>query len=113
MNKNILVVVAHPDDETIGCGGVIRKHIEEGHNVYCIAFTNGVGARSHNKKQLNLEINSRKKNANLAAKILGFSWLNIYNYPDNQLDKISKLTLIKICTNQKFLNQVSNARSPH
>jgi LmbE family N-acetylglucosaminyl deacetylase len=29
-NKNILVVIAHPDDETIGCGGFLSKAITKG-----------------------------------------------------------------------------------
>jgi LmbE family N-acetylglucosaminyl deacetylase len=30
---NILVVVAHPDDEVLGCGAAIARFAEEGHNV--------------------------------------------------------------------------------
>ena len=95
MNNNILVIVAHPDDETIGCGATIRKHYDLGDNIYCVAFTNGIGARSYKKLKLKNEVKKRKIYSQNAAKILGFKWINIYNYPDNQLDKISILTLIK------------------
>lgn len=32
-NKNIIVVAPHPDDEVLGCGGVIQRFIESGSNV--------------------------------------------------------------------------------
>ncbi|MDQ8164725.1 MAG: PIG-L family deacetylase [Gemmatimonadota bacterium] len=33
MNKRILVVAPHPDDETLGAGGTIAKFVEQGHEV--------------------------------------------------------------------------------
>ena len=38
MNK-ILVVVAHGDDEVLGCGGTICKHIEDGDEIYVLVVT--------------------------------------------------------------------------
>lgn len=39
--KKILVVSVHPDDETLGCGGTILKHIAEGDQVACLFITSG------------------------------------------------------------------------
>ena len=38
---NILVVVAHPDDEVLGLGGLIARYTEEGANVYVHLLTHG------------------------------------------------------------------------
>jgi LmbE family N-acetylglucosaminyl deacetylase len=48
MNKKILICVAHPDDENIGCGGVIANHVKDKDKVYCIYMTDGGEAR-HSK----------------------------------------------------------------
>ena len=38
--KNILVIAPHPDDETLGCGGTIAKHVSSGdHVTLCIVTT--------------------------------------------------------------------------
>ena len=50
MKKNISFIVAHPDDETIGCGGTILKKIKEGHNINLLILSNGISARSLKKK---------------------------------------------------------------
>lgn len=49
MCKNILVISVHPDDETIGCGGTILRHIDNNDNVYCLFVTSG---NSFQKKSL-------------------------------------------------------------
>ena len=37
--KNILIVAPHPDDETLGCGGTILRHVSEGHSVHWMIMT--------------------------------------------------------------------------
>lgn len=39
MIKNILVLAPHTDDGEFGCGGTIAKFIEEGKNIFYVAFS--------------------------------------------------------------------------
>jgi LmbE family N-acetylglucosaminyl deacetylase len=39
MNKKVLVIAVHPDDETLGCGGTILKHKDRGDEVYWLILT--------------------------------------------------------------------------
>jgi LmbE family N-acetylglucosaminyl deacetylase len=114
-NKKILVIAAHPDDETIGCGGAIAYHVNNNDKVYCIYMTDGVGARNL-KIQKNL-IYQRKKNSLLASKILGFKWLSDYcgNFPDNGMDKVKLLDVIKIIekTKKKINPHIIYTHNPH
>ena len=47
INKSgiVLVVVAHTDDETLGCAGTLARHVRNGDKVYGVSMTDGVGAR--------------------------------------------------------------------
>lgn len=38
---NILVIAPHPDDDVIGCGGSIIKHVKNGHEVTVVYMTSG------------------------------------------------------------------------
>ena len=48
------------DDETLGCGGVISKHVLDGHNVFAMSFTDGVSARVNKNKTLRKRLQSAK-----------------------------------------------------
>lgn len=41
MKNKILVIAPHPDDEVIGCGGTILKHINDNDRVFIFYVTNG------------------------------------------------------------------------
>ena len=89
--KKILVLVAHPDDESFGCGGFIKK-LSKKNFIGVVSFTNGVSSRDKSQKK---QILNRKSNSQNAAKILGFKWIKQFDYPDNQMDSISLLEIIK------------------
>ena len=115
MNKKILICVAHPDDETIGCGGAIVHHINSNDKVYCIYMTNGISAR-HSKIKDTL-IHRRKENALLASKILGFKWLLdcCGDFPDNGMDKVKLLDVVKIIekAKRKIMPHIIYTHNPH
>ena len=90
MNK-VLVVVAHADDEVLGCGGAISRHISLGDEVTIIFMTNGVGSRHDNKD----EIERRQTAATLALKKLGVTTFHQFDFPDNQMDSIPLLTFVQ------------------
>ena len=57
MIKNkVLIVVAHTDDETIGMGGTIKKHINKGDDVFAISMTDGIGSRDSFEEKDILEL---------------------------------------------------------
>ncbi len=90
--KRILVIVAHSDDESFGCGGLIKKLSLNKNDIKVVSFTDGVGSRLNSNLK---EIKKREISSINASKILGFDWIARYSYPDNQLDKISLLEIIK------------------
>lgn len=84
---NVLVLAAHPDDETLGCGGTISKLSSQGNKVGIMTFTDGVSSRESS------DVGSRFNSVVNAAFMLGATSLSTFDYPDNELDTVSLLTL--------------------
>jgi len=111
--KSILIVAAHPDDEVLGCGGTVAKLVESGAIVNVVFMADGVYSRtSRDGDCLQFELTSRREAAKKACKILGVNEVFFHNFPDNQLDSVPRLELIK--TIELFLtNQMPDTIFTH
>lgn len=92
MKNKVLVVVAHADDEVIGCGGTLTKHKNAGDEVRIIYMTNGVGARN--------DINQHHATERLTAQQKSCQQLKVkdfynFDYPDNNMDSTSLIEVVK------------------
>ncbi|WP_412470480.1 MULTISPECIES: PIG-L deacetylase family protein [unclassified Halobacteriovorax] len=86
----VLVIVAHSDDEVIGCGGTIAKHVSNGDTVSLLVMTDGVSARgSSDKAEL------RESALSASCKNLGITEYKQLSYPDNEMDSVSLLSIVK------------------
>jgi len=93
---NILVVVAHPDDEVLGVGGTIARHCNQGDNVTIAILGEGITSRYQKRESADQSIISDlKTDARKAANIMGCDNLKLFDLPDNRFDSVDLLDIIK------------------
>lgn len=68
MSENIIIITPHPDDETLGCGGSILRHIQAGDNVIWLIVTTMNESYYSEKRVINREAEIQK-----VKKCYGFS----------------------------------------
>ena len=95
--KSILVVAAHPDDEVLGCGGTIARHIDDGDNVHVVILAEGVTSREdvRDRDSSAGELSEIAEHAEAAHKILGTTTLELFDLPDNRMDSLDLLDIVK------------------
>ena len=99
--SKVFVVAAHPDDEVLGCGGTLLRHVSKGDKVYVIFVSDGVSGRystnsKNTKAKISREIFKRENMAKKVAKIgkftivdfLNLKNLELHTYPHNFLTNI-------------------------
>ena len=119
---NILVIIAHPDDEVLGMGGTILKHAKNGDSVTVAYLTTGITSRRSvnyktnpkyepTKKQeadMQKQIKELRSDAKRVCKFLKVKKTMFFDYPDNELDTISLLKIIK--TVEKLVKETKPER---
>jgi len=97
MNKIILVVAAHPDDEVLGCGGTIARLAGEGHDVSVAILGEGITSRYDQRNQADKNtVEALKTCSQQVADLLGAKKLFMFDLPDNRFDTVPLLDVIKI-----------------
>ena len=101
VNKKILVVAAHPDDEILGCGGTIKKLTLKGFKVRTLILTRGISSRYQKKDKKVMNLQSKLNLMSIRAnKAVGVKDIKYFDLPDNQFDKKPLLSLVKIIENE-------------
>ncbi len=86
--SKVLVIAAHPDDELLGCGGALIRHVDRGDIVQSIIMCEGESLRYEGREV-------RQHEATIeAAAIIGISDTHRFDFPDQRLDKFSLIELI-------------------
>lgn len=93
--QRVAAIVAHADDEVLGCGGTLRRHALAGDAVSLIILADGETSRSTGSAP-DAAIARREAAARLAAATLGIGDLVIHRFPDNRLDTEALLDIIKV-----------------
>jgi len=94
--KNVLVVAAHPDDELLGEGGTVRLLANHNKIVRAVILVEGQTSRSDKREETKQSVISElRENARNAAKEAGFSSIDFCGFPDNRLDSVDLLDIIK------------------
>jgi len=88
--KKVIVISAHPDDETLGAGGTLLKHISNGDELYWIIVT----SVSIDNRFTKSRVESRDLEIKKVAKALGCKKVFQMGYPTMSLSTSSLQTLI-------------------
>ncbi len=87
--SSIVVVAPHPDDEVLGCGGTILKHVDNGDEVHWL-IVSSMDSKSFSEEQ----IKKRSDEIKEVSKLFGFKSIHKLDYPTSKLDQIPRNEII-------------------
>jgi LmbE family N-acetylglucosaminyl deacetylase len=98
--KRVLVVVAHPDDEVLGCGATIRKLVEGGAVVRVLVVGEGSSCRHPADRlasaEVQAEIVQRRTFADAAMQVLGVTDAVFCDFPCGRFDTAPVIDIGKL-----------------
>jgi LmbE family N-acetylglucosaminyl deacetylase len=89
----LMAVLAHPDDESLGVGGILAKYASEGVETSLITATRGEGGRYRGQRHDGdhpgpMALGTiREAELRAAASVLGVRELSLLDYRDQELDR--------------------------
>lgn len=84
MSETVLVVAAHPDDETLGVGATLARHAAAGDRVAVQFVTEGASAQYDDPDA----VTERARAGRDAADVLGVETVRFADLPDMRLDTV-------------------------
>jgi len=105
MANELLLIFAHPDDESFALGGTIAKYAEQGVNITLVAATKGEAGKAAGickPEELGL---FREQELRRAAKVLGIAEVTFLGYRDKEVPIAPSLEIV-----EKLVQIIRNIR---
>jgi len=83
--RSVIVIAPHPDDETLGCGGTLLRHKDEGDKIHWLLVTAISEQLGFSKER----IESRTEEINVVSAAYGFNSVHCLNLPTTRLDHLA------------------------
>jgi len=97
VERPVLVIAAHPDDEVLGCGGTAARLVNEEREVHFAILGEGITSRHAQRDSADADQLARlHRQAHAAAAKVGVKNVHLHDLPDNRLDTIPLLDVVKI-----------------
>jgi len=87
---NILAVVAHPDDEILGCGATLRHLADAGHNVFSCVLCSTAGERFDRPS-----LDRLKQVAKKASNLIGISESLEYEFENIRFNVVPHIEMVR------------------
>lgn len=100
--KRVLIIAAHPDDEVLGCGGIMAKYLKKGVEFSVLFVAEGSSCRfiDIRDKQAILDIKKRTENSRKALSYLGVNRVCFNDFPCGRLDQVPIIEINKLIENE-------------
>jgi len=95
----VLVISPHQDDEVLGPGGTIRKHVEKGDEVFVVFVAHRIYDHIYDEQKDSLE----REHSQKAKSVLGYTEAAYLNLNDERLDACIQDIIIPL---EEYLNKV-------
>jgi LmbE family N-acetylglucosaminyl deacetylase len=95
----LLVITAHPDDESAAFGGTIALYAQRGVEVGVVCATRGEAGRHRGPARSAQELAElRAEEFGAACRLLGAAWCDLLQYPDGGLKRVPLADLgVRLC----------------
>jgi N-acetylglucosamine malate deacetylase 1 len=90
LNKHVLVIAPHPDDETLGCGGVLLRHKSLGDDIHWLIVTAMAESLGFSQESMA----RRQEEISRITKLFGFSRVVQLDFPTTRLDELPRAKII-------------------
>jgi len=85
---NVVVVAAPPDDEILGAGATLARHVQGGDEVHAVVLADGALSRYEDHM-----VGELQAGGVAAARHIGFASLRFEAFPDQRLDQVAIVDL--------------------